>query len=266
MNKNLIIGGKLGDFLLGVYGAKGLSERTGEKINIYMIDIGWELGIENTYKGLYPVLMEQDYINDFQILTDYDLDPIQTPTKNSPIKVYNKKLLEEGYIVDDYINSPLLYKKCWSDIYSHMFQFSINKPNSWIIFNKNSELTKNKVLIHRKYSTERFNAEFPYEEIIERYDGNVVFASTNINDYEQFPYKNKIPFLKVNTIEEWFTFINSCSMYVGNLTAPVVMAHAIDKLRIIELPNNLDAYHWMDETKYSNNIFWFLNKHTHTLG
>lgn len=263
--ENVIIGGKLGDFLLGLYGAKGISDSTGKKINVYMVDIGWEFGIENTYNGLYPILVKQDYIADFQILTEYELDPIQTPQQNSPIKIFNKKLLDEGYIVDDYINSPLLYKSCWSEIYSDLFKFKIPKPNSWIKCDNTNEIAKGKVIIHRKYSQERFSSEFPYEDIIENYNGNVIFASTNVNDYEQFPHKEKIPFLKINTIEEWFSVINSCSMYVGNLTAPVVMAHSIDKLRIIELPNNVDAYHWIGETKYSDNLFWFLNRDLHTL-
>ena len=263
--QNLLIGGKLGDFLLGLYGAKGISKSTNKKINVYMIDIGWEFGFENTYKGLYPILMQQSYIEDFQMLTEYELDPIQTPQQNSPIKIYNKKLLDEGYIVDDYINSPLLYKSCWSDIYSDLFKFKITKPNSWIEFNKINTEVKSKVIIHRKYAQERFNTEFPYEEIIETYKGDVLFASTNINDYEQFPYNNSIPFLKIHTVEEWFSVINACSMYVGNLTAPVVIAHSLDKLRIIELPNNIDAYHWMGEEKYSDKLFWFLNRHLHTL-
>jgi hypothetical protein len=262
---NILIGGKLGDFLLGLYGAYGISKKLNKKARIYMIDIGWDFGIQNTYDGLYPILMQQEYIDGFEILTDYDLDPIQTPQQNSPIQVFNKTLLGEGYIVDDYLNSPLLYKKCWSDIYSNLFDFSIQAPNSWISVDEQYSGTQGKVLIHRKFSQERFNTEFPYEQIIDKYENNVIFVSTNVGDYEQFPFKDRIPFIKVNSLLEWYSMIHSCEMFVGNLTAPIVIAHSMDKMRIVELPNNIDAYHWMGEEKYSKNIFWFLNNDNHNL-
>jgi hypothetical protein len=263
-NINILIGGKLGDFLLGVYGAQLLCRSKNIKANIYMIDIGWDFGIRPTYDALYPILKNQAYINDFQILTDYYLDPIQTPTQNSPIRVHNEKLNNEGYIVDDYLNSKLLYKNCWSDIYSDMYKTPPIIDNIWLEFDKIDSKFKNSVIIHRKFSTERFNNEFPYDQIINNYD-SVFFVSTNKNDYDQFPLKQNIEFIQVENLEQWFTIINSCSMYVGNLTAPVVIAQALNKLRIIELPFNEDAMHWMGEEKYSTNIKWFLNRNTHNL-
>jgi len=261
---NLLIGGKLGDFLLGVYGAKLLCKSKNVKVNIYMIDIGWEFGIENTYKELYPILMSQSYINDFKILTDYYLDPIQTPNQNSQIQVFNKKLNKEGYIVDDYLNSPLLYRACWSDIYSNMYKTPPLINSTWLDFNKKDTKFENSVIIHRKYATERLNGEFPYKEIIDNHDAEY-FISSNENDYNNFEYKSDIEFVKVESIEQWFTIINSCYMFVGNLTAPIVIAQALNKSRIVELPNNLDTLHWVGETKYSSNIKWFLNNNTHTL-
>lgn len=256
---NFLVGGKLGDFLLGLYGAKGLSDLTGSPINVYMIDIGWEFGFENTYNALYPILMKQSYISDFQMLSECEFNPVQTPDENSPIKVYNKKLLEDGFVVDDYLNSPLLYKKCWSEIYSDLFKFPITYPNSWIEYDTVDTTLKNKVIIHRKYSPERFSSTFPYEQIIKENIDNVIFASTNILDYENFTYNDMLPFLKIDTIEDWYKVINSCQMYVGNLTAPVVIAHSIDKMRIIELPDNGDAYHWAGESMYSSNVYWYLS-------
>lgn len=263
-NVNILIGGKLGDFLLGVYGAQLLCKSKNIKANIYMIDIGWELGIETAYKDLHPIITSQPYINDFQILTEYYLDPIQTPKQNSPIQIFNKKLIEEGYILDDYLRSPLLYKACWTDIYADMYGVLPLQNNVWLNFSKKDPKFENSVIIHRKFSPERFSTEFPYKEIIDQYD-SVYFISANKNDYDQFPWKEGIEFIKIETLEQWFTVISSCSMYVGNLTAPVVMAQALDKMRIVELPFNEDAHHWIGEEKYSTNIKWFLNNNIHNL-
>ena len=263
-NINILIGGKLGDFLLGVYSAQLLCKSKNVMVNIYMIDIGWEFGIQPTYDALYPILMDQEYINDFQILTDYYLDPIQTPKQNSPIQIFNEKLIKAGYIVDDYLNSKLLYKSCWTDLYSDMYNVSPILDNNWLKFNKIDSKFENSVIIHRKFSEERFNSKFPYEQIINNYE-SVFFVSTNKNDYDQFQLKENIEFILIENLDQWFTIINSCSMYVGNLTAPVVIAQALNKLRIVELPFNEDAMHWIGEEKYSTNIKWFLNKNIHNL-
>jgi hypothetical protein len=265
-NVNILIGGKLGDFLLALYGVKGYCEANNTKATIYMIDIGWEFGIENTYESLKHIILSQKYINNFKILDkkDYYLNPIQNPTTNSPIIIYNKQLLNEGYISNDYLNSPYLYKKCWPIIFSNLYNFEIKTPTKWIEFSQKSDKFKDKVIIHRKFSEERFNNEFPYKMIIDEYK-DVIFVSTNINDYNQFPYKNSIPFHHVTTIDEWFTIINSCFLFVSNLTAPVVIADSMEKLRIIELPFNSDLNHWVGYEKYSDTIKWFINNQYHNL-
>lgn len=262
---NLLIGGKLGDFLLGLYGAHLHCRATNCKVNVYMVDIGWDFGLKPTYEALYPILMSQDFVDNFEVLTDYYLDPLQTPNKNSPIQVHNQKLIEEGYLVDDYLNSPLLYKACWSDLYAHMYETQPTVDTAWLAFGKRDSKLVNTVIIHRKSLEEkRFSVEFPYEQIVNGYD-SVVFASTNRRDYDAFPWKQSVDFLQIKDLDHWFTTINSCAMYVGNLTAPVVIAHALNKMRIIELPFNEDALHWIGEEKYSSNVKWFLNNHNHNL-
>ena len=264
-SQNLLIGGKLGDFLLGVYGAYLHHQVTGEKVDIHMMDIGWEFGIQQTYKDLYPLLMSQEYVSDVQILTDYLLDPIQTPYHNSPVEVYNNRLLQEGYMVDDYLNSPLLYKACWTDIYTQMYKTTPKPNTAWLTHNTVDPEFGSTVVIHRK-SAEGYDpsTKLLYERVLETYD-SVVFAGTSEEQYRAFEWKDSVPFLKVANLEQWFTVINSCAMYVGNLTGPVVIAQALDKPRIVELPSNVDAYHWIGEEKYSTNFNWFLNQHSHNL-
>ena len=252
------MGGRLGDFLHAMFAVKSICEQNNIKADVYMYDIGWEFGIENTYAELKPLLLQQNYINSLNILENYELDPTQEPNHNTPIRVLDKKLLKEGYIdLGDYIRSPWLYKACWSELYSNTFNFEIKKDHRWILHNGIDESFNGKVIIHRKNNPRMFNPNFPYKEIINRCKlEDVIFASSNQKDYDNFPYKQTIPFYKVTTLEEWFTIINSCGLYIGNLTGITVMAHAMDKLRIIELPHTMDALHCMGEERYTNNISW----------
>jgi hypothetical protein len=261
MANNFLMGGKLGDFLHSIFAVKQICQHKNIKADIYMYDIGWEFGIKNTYAELKPILEQQDYINSLNILQNYNLDPIQNPQQSTPIEVKDEKILAEGYIdLGNYIRSPWLYRACWSDIYSRTFDFPINEEYQWIKYDKINPDLKDKVLIQRKANVMR-NPAFPYEHIIDEYGtDNVLFVSSTEKDYNEFPYKDKIEFYKVITLDEWFTAINSASVVVANLSAPAVMAHAMDKQRIIELPIEPDAYHCMGEEQYSKNIHWFLNE------
>jgi hypothetical protein len=260
------MGGKLGDFLHAMFAVKQICVNKKIKANIYMYDIGWEFGIKNTYSELLSIMLKQDYVNSFNILESCEIDPIQTAENNKPVKVLDEKLLFEGFIdLGNYIRSPWLYKACWSELYSKTFNFPISKDYSWISHEKINEELKGKVLIHRRNNPIRLNHDFPYDQIIDQYKERLLFVSGNENDYESFQYKNKVPFLKVVTLEDWFTSINSCDMIISNLSSPAVMAHSIDKLRIVELPNIIDSIHCIGEEKYSNNVHWYINEKHHNL-
>lgn len=262
MVSNFLMGGKLGDFLHSMYAVKHLTKKTGSKANIYLYDVGWELGIDVAVKELRDLLTQQEYINSVSILKDYEL----SATPNEPITVFDKEILQEGFIdLGGYIRSPWLYKVCWTELYSKTFDFPIDGEYAWIKYPKiNSEL-QNKVLINRRFNPIRLNKHFPYQNILEEYKGRVIFVGSSENDYNGFPYKDEVPFLKMTTLDDWFTAINSCFMFVANLSAPAAMAHSLDKLRIIELPDTPDAIHCVGEEQYSNNVHWYLNNNFHTL-
>ena len=258
--QNFIIAGKLGDFLHALFAVKSICRQNGIKANVYMVDLGFEFGIHNTHAEISEFLLDQDYMNSLEILTDYELDPIQNPSQNSPIRIHNSKLVEEGYVdLISYIASPWIYKACWSDLYSFTFDFKIPNDYSWITYNKINPDLKDVVLIHRKNEEWRINRDFPHDKIIEKYKGKVMFISSSQADYDAFG-RPDIPFLKVTTLEEWFTSINSCLMLVSNLSSPAAMAHSLDKLRIIESPYIVDAAHFIGEERYSNNFYWYINE------
>lgn len=258
------MGGKLGDFLHAMFAVKNICKNENKKANVYMYDIGWELGIQTTYAELLPIMKTQEYINSFNILENYEIDLVQTPENNTPVRVKDDKLLKEGFIdLGHYIRSPWLYKVCWSELYSKTFNFPIKDEYAWIKYDKVNNDLIDKVLIHRRHNPIRINHNFPYEKIIDQYKDRLLFVSFSNEDYENFKYKEMIPFLKMNTLQDLFSSINSCSMIISNLSSPAVMANALDKLRIIELPNIIDAIHSIGEEKYSKNFYWYIDdKHS----
>ena len=261
MVNNFLMGGKLGDFLHSLFAVKHLNTSA----DVYMYDIGWEFGINNTYEELRPILLNQNYIRSLSILTDYELDPVQTSTNNTPVRIKNSKLVNEGYVdLGGYIRSPWLYKACWSELYANTFNFIIGNEYAWITHNKIDERFVGKVVIHRRNNPARLNNDFPFNQIIEQYGDDIIFVSSNEDDYRAFPHQH-IPFVKITTLDEWFTTINSCGLMISNLTSPAVIAHALDVPRLIELPNTLDAIHCMGEEKYSTNVNWYLSDTQNTL-
>lgn len=262
---NFLSGGKLGDFIHALYAVRGVCLKENAKADLYLYDIGWEFGIQNTYKELYPILIQEEYINSFNILTDYYLDPIQTPNQSTPIQINNSEIKSKGYIdLGEYIRSPYLYKNCWSELYANTFNFNVPQPYRWLDYKQVDPTLAHTVFVHRKY-TSRINPDFIYAEILAEYKDRLVFISSNDKDYENFLYKDRIPFYKVTTLQEWLTAINSCALFISNLTAPAAIAHALDAPRLIELPDTLDAAHCIGEEKYSSNIYWYLNNRLNNL-
>jgi hypothetical protein len=262
MINNFLMGGKLGDFLHSMFAVRGLCKKNNIKANIHVYNIGWEFGFEKTVQELTPILLQQDYIQSVSMLTDCHVVQDQTSElgKNYPTEVFDKKLLKEGYIeLGDYIRSPLLYRACWSELYADTFDFPLPEKNEykWINYNKINITLQDKILVHRRNNPVRINPEFPYQDILNLYKDNMIFVSTNEEDYKNFEYKDQLPFLKINSLDEWFTAVNSCAVMISNLSSPAVMAHAMDKVRIIELPYTADAYHCIGEEKYSSKAMWY---------
>lgn len=246
--------GKLGDFIQSLSALKRICEYTGCTGNLYMYDdmrnIGWEHGIENTYAELYDILISQKYIESFSILDDFTMV---------------QELKSNGYIdLGDFVKSPILYRNSWTEIFSNTFGFPIVGEYKWIEYDLIDNRFENKLLIHSR-SKYGFNELFPYKDLINQNKGNIIFISTSENDYNVFPYKDDIEFHKIDTMKDWYTSINSCGLFVSNISAPACIANSLDVRRIIDLPKIFDSIHWIYETKYTSNLFYYIDEERHNL-
>jgi hypothetical protein len=262
--ENFTACGKLGDFIQMMYALKNICLTRNVKADLYLyhLDGGFELGTDTAYRELYNIISSQSYINSFNMLEGIEVTKTDTwPYRE--LKVYEPKLVEEGYThLEDLFRSPLLYKSCWAEILSDTFGFENKKPYQWLQFDKTNPDFLGKVLINRRYgnpANPKINKDFPYEEVMKAYPGQIIFIGTEIKDYDLFPYKDECEFRQIGDIDDWFTTINSAALYIGNLSGPSHIASALDKKRIIELPMNIDLCHWVGEEKYSDNLGWFID-------
>jgi len=209
-----ITGGMFGDFihLLSVICEK--YNETGRKGILYISNRGdcFRNGIENTYKDVYPVIMDQKYIQDF--------------------KIYNNEPFEID--LTEWRNNPNLFSQNLYNTYKQTYNVQWGKT-PWIVA-PYDEKWKDKVIINTTSHRWMHNIEFIKLTSIYPYD--LVFISSDNEQYTFFTNKTGIiiDHHKFDTFLELITIINSCKLFVGSLSAPLSIAHALHKKRICGLP------------------------------
>jgi hypothetical protein len=238
---NFISGGHLGDLIHELFVVKNICERDNVKANLYILDSSYGIshchdfrfGLQKTLVDTIDIILSQEYINEYSILPkDFSGDYIN---------------------LSEWRGIP---PKSWGDILMETYKFKSN-DYKWLNTDKVDEVTLGKVVIHRSYH--RHNANFQWDRVLDTIDGEVVFVTTDISEYERFPYKrdNIIPHLVTN-ISDLVYAINASKLFIGNQSSPLAIASGLDKPRLCELwdPDNI---YYMGEHNHSDNVSWFVN-------
>jgi len=239
---NFVSGAKMGDFIHSLYAVKNICEQRNTKANLMLDYTGdfWTYSIEKAYDDLYPIISKQSYINKFGY-TAYNLE--EFINLNDWRKEVAKTHAETGK-----------YNKCWSELLSSYYGFEIPNEYKWLEVNEVDENTKGKVVIHR--STHHHTSIKFWEDQINSLGEVPLFVTTNISEFEQFPYNYLTKPYILKTVSEWIVSIASCKYFIGNQSAGFAIASALDKERLCEL--YLDAApFYQNENKYSKNIKLF---------
>ena len=235
-----INGGLLGDFIqsLSVICEK-FYETGGRKGILYISNIGdrFRNGLENTYNDIYNVIIRQKYIQEF--------------------KIYNN----ESYDINlcFWRKSNLVHKTNWYNIYNKIYNVHWGK-HKWLHSDYNNKW-KDKVIINTINYRCPYNIDFNI--LKDLYSNNLVFISSNKDEHIFFEKKTKIhvEYYQVNDFLELVTIINSCHFFVGSLSSPLTIAHALHKERIcgltkisadIDIDNihNLELDHFLPNIRY----------------
>jgi len=231
--KNFLVGPKLGDLLHSLYAVKCLSK--GFKSDVYITEIRGEFtnGLENTYNDIYDIVKQQPYIDNFLI-------------HNNNIK---------NYIDIKNTDTRYLFRTNWYEIYQKNNNI-INKfeDEPWLceLKNKNYESYKDKIVIH--FSINRYDES--YDKLLGDilHNNKCIFISTNIEEYNNFKFKDLLDFKKCENFSELYAIIENCKFFIGNQSMPLSIAHGLLRSHLGFL-YRIDSAHYKDS--FNKNYFWF---------
>lgn len=235
---NILIGGKLGDFIHCMYIPNYIYRKTGRPSNIFISNIGdsFEFGLENSYKDLAPIISQQEYVNSFEIWNGQRID----------------------INAAEFRHSGFLGKFCWTEIMTKTFFGKKADPicGSWIKYNSKKNKFENTLVISRKpknpMSEITFNA---YEKYIKKYEKTIFLGSSE--KYNNFEFKHLCSNQNPQSLLDWYDYISCSTMFLGDQSAPTAMACSINAPRITELlprPTFGDDVHYFGEIKYGAKV------------
>jgi hypothetical protein len=220
-NINFICGGKTGDLIYYSLYIKNICRILNKKGILHITNnrkfggFNFTLDIKTTTKDLKRLYQGEPYIKDVRIL-------------------------DESIINDEYFNINYWVKsigdKCWGNFLKKEIRIKYDENfdnSSWISTNEQFGELKGKIIIHR--SVHRHSKVFPWKNIVE--NNECFFVACTKREYDIFPFKNKVELFLCKDLYELSIAINSCKFFIGNLSTPNAIAHAMHKPRISELEN-----------------------------
>jgi hypothetical protein len=210
-----ISGGMFGDFIQSLSVINEQFYETGKKGILYISERGdvFRNGLKNTYNDTYGLMINQKYIKAY--------------------KIHNN----ESYDIDLTIwrDCPNLYKVNWYNLYKETYKVEWGK-HPWI-YVAYDEKWKDVILINT--TDYRWTNNIDFQLLQTKYPGKLMYISSDINQYNIFTYKSKIniPFYKFNNFFDLCSAIKSCKLFIGSLSAPLTIAHAVHTDRIIGICN-----------------------------
>ena len=218
-----ICGGLLGDFIQSLSIPYEKFKRTGRRANIYLADgfggDNFRFGLQNTYNDIFDIISKQFYIKEFKMYsgeTNIDIN------------------------LNDWRRCPKLYKANLYEIYKTTFDTEWGN-GKWLFVDSDSSFRtkwEDKIVINTTYY--RFPDNIDFQELYNKYDGKLVFVSNQPQEYAFFLSRTflKISHYNPSSFTELCNIISSCQLFIGSLSSPLSIAHAIDKKRIMGLMNN----------------------------
>jgi hypothetical protein len=232
-----VSGGLLGDFFHQLSVINEMFLNTGRKGILYIAnDIGganFRYELNKTYQDTYRLISEQRYIKTYGIFNNenYDIN------------------------LSTWRNNDLLFKTNWHNIFLNTYNvnWGINKwldvpiDNSWndtILFN---------TTFYRQINLGNIKIEdllIKYNKCIKFLDVDPEQTDIFIKNYGNF----EIEIYKPSNLYECIVAINSCKLFIGNLSLPLAVAYCLHKKCIVGLANIIDDVHHLGLENLMTNI------------
>ena len=224
---------RLGDVILGLSICAEMFYKFGRKACVYIDGNNFKYPLTQTYNDTYSILSSQIYMHSY--------------------KVYNKEHIDIKF--EDVGKSPFMNSGSWHEIFKSVWNIEWGS-HPWIVVPKNPEL-KDIIFIHASKNRHHTKTDM---RILMQANSNVqfVFLSDTDEEYQEFVMRTgcQIPFYKANTFTELAIAINSCRLFMGNLSMPNALADALHKDRVTMLCG------WPDDKRNINmGHIWPMQKH-----
>jgi hypothetical protein len=223
-----LTGGMLGDFIYSLSVVKENFVKTGRKGIVCISEKGdhFRYGLINTYKDTYNVIINQDYIDKYEIYNEQPIDIDLT--------------LWRWNAAADYKN--------WHIKFSNTYNIDWGK-NKWLTV-ESQQKWFNKVLINT--TNYRWPYSIDFQLLNNLYPGDLIFISFNEDEYHFFKEKTNlgIPFIKITDFTELCIAIHSCKLMVGSQSTPSNIAFSMHKNCVIgkckEDYHSVHGHHYID--------------------
>lgn len=256
-NIKYVSGGLLGDFIYQLSVVKENYLLTGKKGDLYLLRISniypgelprgtfetWRFGTVKTYNDIKNVVLSQNYISSFQI--------------------YNDEKFEKYIHLSSWRNSNLLTRASVYDIFKNEYNVDWGS-HKWLDL-PIIDFYKDVILFSS--SGRKQNPFFDLKKLKD-YNKKIFFATTSINEYNDFKKSNDCDFdlLLFNKLEDFWIAINSCYLFVAHFGSFMAVANALHKNTIALLPHyndfKDDVIHF---SKDIPNLRWYENDNKNNL-
>lgn len=208
-----ILGGLFGDFIQCLSIVNEKFYETGRKGIVYISTRGdgFTNGLENTFKDTYDIIMKQPYVHEYKLFQDEPIDMDLTTWRKN----------------------PRFYHQSTYELFLHTYGIEWGK-RKWLHV-PIDERWKNKVMLNTTHY--RWPTELDFTRLHD-YSDELLFISAKKEEHTFFEENAKVhvEYHQVTSFVELVTMIQSCKLFIGSLSAPLSIAHALHKDRVCGLP------------------------------
>jgi len=189
---------------------------------------------QKMFEMMRPLLLSQEYVEDFQIFKDQKIDIDHTIIRESEIVENLSDALPKAIIKPKlFVNIPHMALPGWIMLaYPHL-ACDISEP--WILLADESAQNPaaGSILINR---TERYQAPDISYSFLKQYETELLFVGTE-TEHIKFcrQFKLNFPRLQVDNFLELAHAFKSCRFFLGNQSFPWNLANAMGVSRILEM-------------------------------
>ncbi len=186
---------------------------------------------QKMFDMMKPLLLSQEYVEDFQVYTDQKIDIDLTIIRESEIVENPGDALPKEVIrAKQFVNIPNMALPGWTMLAYPPMACDISEP--WIEVTDGAHFPEY-VLINR---TERYQAPKIDYSFLKKYDNEILFTGTE-TEHAKFcsEFKLDFPRLMVDNFLELAQVLKSCRFLLGNQSFPWNLANAMGVPRILEM-------------------------------